>query len=289
VFELTSYLGLFAVSFGAATLLPDDQDALINAIAEVNATTVVVLQSGGPVTMPWLSRVPAVLAAWYPGSGGGAAISGVLFGRVNSSGRLPVTFPASESQLPRPTQIDPQTTTSNPGMPRIGSLIPIDYDIEGADVGHRWYNREGLKPLFPFGFGLSYTRFSFSGLQVSSQERLKVSVQVANVGDREGSTTVQLYVAKVGANGYAKRLAAFEKVQLSAGQSSTVELNLEPRILASYIETGNTGQFRISPGEYRVWAAEHALDERLSGDLTIEAFRDILALGDPAQYETLSD
>jgi beta-glucosidase len=251
--------------------LPDEQDALITAISEVNDTTVVVLQSGGPVTMPWLNRVPAVLAAWYPGSGGGPAIAGVLFGRVNPSGRLPVTFPADESQLPRPTQIDPQTTTSNPGMPRIGSIIPIDYDIEGSDVGYRWFDREGLKPLFPFGFGLSYTRFSFSGLQVSSLERLTASVQVANVGNREGSTTVQIYVARLGANGYAKRLAGFAKVKLNAGHSENVELNLEPRILAEYIEEGAAGQFRISPGEYRVWAAEDALDERVSCDLTIGA------------------
>jgi beta-glucosidase len=123
--------------------------------------------------------------------------------------------------------------------------------------------------LFPFGFGLSYTEFSYSELRIASQERLSVSVQVSNVGDRAGSTVLQIYVSRLGTNGYAKRLAGFTKVELSAGQSTNVELSLEPRILAEYLEAGEAGQFRISPGEYRVWAAEHALDERLGCDFSI--------------------
>jgi beta-glucosidase len=251
--------------------LPDQQDELISAVAAANPATIVVLQSGGPVTMPWLAEVPAVLAAWYPGSGGGPAIAGVLFGRVNPSGRLPVTFPADEGQLPRPGQIDPQTTTSNPGMPRKGPIIDIDYNIEGADVGYRWFARQGLTPLFPFGFGLSYTPFEFSGLSVGQHPRISVALQVTNLGEREGAVVVQVYVARLGPDGYAKRLAGFAKVPLAAGQRSSVEIGLEPRVLASY--DLEQGAFVLQAGRYRLWAAEHALDESLSVDLEITQAR----------------
>ncbi|WP_226506036.1 glycoside hydrolase family 3 C-terminal domain-containing protein [Pseudomonas sp. MWU16-30317] len=245
--------------------LDGNQDALIEAVAAANRNTIVVLQTGGPVLLPWLDNVAAVLAAWYPGSGGAPAVAGVLFGRVNPSGRLPITFPASESQLPRPEQIDPATTTSNPGMPRKGEIIPINYDIEGSDVGYRWYARQRLKPLLPFGFGLSYSTFEFSDLRVN--EPGKVSVRVNNTGPRAGATTLQLYIAKTGEDGFAKRLAGFEKVFLAAGEQADVEVQLEPRILARFEEGG----FVIGPGNYRVWAADDAEDERLGVTVTLHA------------------
>lgn len=244
--------------------LPGDQDALIAAVAGANANTIVVLQSGGPVLMPWLDAVAGVLAAWYPGAGGGPAIAGVLYGRVNPSGRLPVTFPASEAQLPRPEQLDPTTTTSNPGMPRKGPIVPIDYDIEGSDVGYRWFAREGLKPLFPFGFGLSYSRFELSELRVDEADPFEVSVTVANRGERAGAIAVQIYVALPG--GFAKRLAGFSKVQLEAGEQTEVRILLERRLFARY----EGGGFAIAPGSYRIWAAEHAGDERLVTELTLD-------------------
>ncbi|MEM8515005.1 beta-glucosidase-like glycosyl hydrolase [Massilia sp. MP_M2] len=114
------------------------------------------------------------------------AVAGVLLGRVNPSGRLPVTFPASEAQLPRPGQIDPETTASNPATPRKGGIIPLDYDIEGSDVGYRWFAREGHEPLFPFGFGLSYTTLELTGLQLSVNGRYTASVEVTNAGTRTG-------------------------------------------------------------------------------------------------------
>ncbi|MDQ2819718.1 MAG: glycoside hydrolase family 3 C-terminal domain-containing protein [Pseudomonadota bacterium] len=241
--------------------LPDDQDALISAVAGVNPATIVVLQSGGPVAMPWRADVAAILAAWYPGSGGGPAIAGVLFGRVNPSGRLPVTFPADEQQLPRPVQTDPDTTTSNPGMPRKGDILAIDYDIEGSDVGYRWFAREKLTPLFPFGFGLSYTTFALSALRVTG---FKASVQVANTGARTGAVVVQVYVEKLGDDGFVKRLAGFAKLTLASGHRSIADIDLEPRIVARYTDTG----FTIAPGTYRVWAAPHALDDTLWQDCT---------------------
>jgi beta-glucosidase len=245
--------------------LPDRQDALIEAVAQRNPNTIVVLQTGGPVLMPWLNSVAAVLAAWYPGSGGGPAIAGVLFGRVNPSGRLPVTFPASEAQLPRPEQIDPLNTTSNPATPRKGGIIPIDYDIEGSDVGYRWYAREQLTPLFPFGFGLSYTQFELSQLRVNTD--LSTTVQVANTGAQAGAAVVQIYVAKGGEQGFVKRLAGFQKVMLGPGQQVDIRVPLEPRILARF----DDGQLVIQAGDYQVWAAQDALDEHLQGAFTVDA------------------
>ena len=255
--------------------LPDDQDALIEAIAGVNQATIVVIQSGGPVTMPWRDSVAAILAAWYPGSGGGPAVAGVLFGRVNPSGRLPVTFPASEAQLPRPGQIDPETTTSNPGTPRKGGIIPLDYDIDGSDVGYRWFAREGHRPLFPFGFGLSYTTFALSGLHVNVDGRYTASVEVANTGARTGAVVVQIYVAKRGANGFVKRLAGFTKTTLAAGERSSIEIDLEPRILARYRVGSDAPGFAIEPGVYRVWAAQHAGDDTLWQDIGFDEARRI--------------
>lgn len=255
--------------------LPDDQDALIAAIAGVNPATIVVIQSGGPVTMPWRDNVAAILAAWYPGSGGGPAVAGVLFGRVNPSGRLPVTFPASEAQLPRPEQIDPETTTSNPATPRKGAIIPLDYDIDGSDVGYRWFAREGHQPLFPFGFGLSYTTFELAGLRVGVDGRYTASVEVTNTGARTGAVVVQIYVARQGADGFVKRLAGFTKTTLAAGKRGSVEIDLEPRILARYQVGGDAPGFAIESGLYRVWAAQHAGDDALWQDVAIEEARRI--------------
>ena len=247
--------------------LPGEQDALIGALARVHPATIVVVQTGGAVTMPWREDVAAILLAWYPGSGGGPAIAGVLFGRVNPSGRLPLTFPASAEQLPRPVQIDPDTTTSNPATPRKGGILAIDYDIEGSDVGYRWFARRQLTPLFPFGFGLSYTRFEIASLHVNAQ--CKATVQVANVGARAGALVVQLYVAKPGAGGFVKRLAGFAKVPLAAGQRSNVTIDLEPRIFARYGEVDGVAGFHIAPGSYRVWAAHHAGDDDVCQDIVL--------------------
>ncbi|MFC6479138.1 glycoside hydrolase family 3 C-terminal domain-containing protein [Pseudomonas asuensis] len=171
--------------------LPDNQDALIEAVAKANPRTTVVLETGGPVKMPWLNRVPAVLEAWYSGAKGGEAIAGVLFGRVNPSGRLPVTFPQDESQLPRPTMRDPSTTTSSPFVIP-DEFFSENYNIEGADVGYKWYEREGKKPLFPFGYGLSYTQFKYSNLRAETHGRkLVLSMDVTNRGKAKGIDTPQ--------------------------------------------------------------------------------------------------
>jgi len=224
--------------------LPEGQDALIAAVAAANPHTVVVLETGNPVTMPWLGAVPAVLEAWYPGARGGDAIASVLFGQTNPSGRLPVTFPAGTDQLPR-HEIDGYATlepnfAGDPPTP--DTKVSTNYDIEGSDVGYRWFARTGAKPLFPFGYGLSYTSFASSGLKVDG---LHASLTVANTGARAGADVAQVYL--VSRNGTAKqRLVGFQRVELAAGASSKVDLTIDPRLLADWKDGGWT----LPAGDY---------------------------------------
>lgn len=212
--------------------LPDGQDALIAAVAEANPNTIVVLETGGPVLMPWLEKSAAVIEAWYPGARGGEAIASVLFGETNPGGRLPITFPASLDHLPRPKLdgsdwLEPNFTGDPPSP---DSKLVADYDIEGADLGYRWNARKGHKALFPFGHGLSYTTFTTSGLKIAGG---KASFTVANTGQREGDEVAQLYL--VTRNGERKqRLAAFQRVSLQPGASKRVSIDIDPRILADW-------------------------------------------------------
>ena len=239
--------------------LQDGQNALIDAVASANPRTVVVLESGGPVVMPWLEKVSAVLAVFYPGSGGGPAIAGVLFGRVNPSGRLPLTFPASESQLPRPEQRDPDTSTSDPGQSTAYPVFHVDYDIEGADVGYRWFAREGHAPLFPFGFGLSYSRFELSELAATVEEAgLVVCVTVRNIGARAGAAVPQVYVGMAGTGGFADRLAGFQRVVLEAGERRSIVIDCEARIMARFDVEAQ--RFIVEGGRYAVRVGQYAGD-----------------------------
>jgi beta-glucosidase len=172
--------------------LPNGQDALIAAVA-ANPRTIVVLETGNPVDMPWLDKVPAVVEAWYGGSRGGDAIASVLFGETNPSGRLPITFPARASQLPRPVvdgYWDLETNFAG-DPPTPDTKLLANYNIEGSDVGYRWFARKGEKALFPFGHGLSYTSFAADGLSVKG---LSASFTVKNTGAREGAYVAQLYL-----------------------------------------------------------------------------------------------
>jgi beta-glucosidase len=208
-------------SIDTSLTLPDNQDALIEAVASANPRTAVVLETGGPVFMPWLDKVSAVLEAWHPGSGGGQAIGDVLFGRTNPSGRLPVTFPKSLDQLPRP-KLD------GVGVPD-GQTFDVDYRIEGAAVGYKWFDKKGLEPLFPFGFGLSYTRFAYSDLKVADDHgRLVASFTVKNAGPVAGQDTPQLYASDKGACGWEapKRLIGWTKLALQPGESRTVQVEI---------------------------------------------------------------
>jgi beta-glucosidase len=228
----------------ASLSLPKNQDATIAAAAKAGKPTVVVLETGGPVTMPWLNDVGAVLQAWYPGTSGGEAIARVLTGEVDATGRLPVTFPASEAQLPRPKlDGDPKTPDA---------LFSVDYSIEGAAVGYKWFDRKGLKPLFPFGHGLSYTSFAYSDLKTSTANgQLTVAFKVTNTGKRAGKDVPQVYVSpKAGGWEAPRRLAGFQKVDLAPGASQTVTLAVDPRLLATWDEKAHG--WKVAAGDYEV-------------------------------------
>ncbi len=232
--------------------LDEDQDALISALAAANSKTIVVLETGGPVSMPWLGKIPAVLEAWYPGSSGGEAIARVLTGEVDPSGRLPLTFPRSLDQLPRP-RLD--------GFPeQRNARISVDYRIEGAAVGYKWFDRGGLEPLFPFGHGLSYSRFRPSEFDaVVENGRVHVRFAVKNTGDRAGKYVAQVYVSPVGdATGLGwespKRLCGFRKVSLNRGESGEVSLSIEPRMLAVYDDATRSWVIREADYEFALSA-----------------------------------
>ena len=240
--------------------LPDDQDQLIAAVARANKRTIVVLETGGPVLMPWLDQVAGVVEAWYLGSQGGPAIARVLSGAVNPSGHLPVTFPRGLEQLPRAKSAGVDTPD--------GTRFEVRYD-EGAAVGYRWYAKKGLKPLFPFGHGLSYTTFTQSKLAARVEGgELKVSFTVNNTGRRSGKSVAQVYVSpEAGGWEAPKRLGAFAKVDLAPGASQALTLTVEPRLLANY-EPGRQA-FRIAPGAYRVTLATSAIDAGQSVSVTL--------------------
>lgn len=256
---------VFATQWTAEALdfsltLPGDQDRLIEAVAHANPHTVVVLETGGPVLMPWLSRVAAVVEAWYPGSEGGGAIARVLSGAVNPSGALPVSFPRSLDQLPRPR-------IAGEGLPA-GQTFDVHYD-EGAAVGYRWYEKQGKEPLFAFGHGLSFTTFGAEGLAAALDgAELHVSFRVRNTGLRAGAHVVQIFVAPVAGGWEApRRLGAFAKVALEAGASQEVSVRVDPRLLAMY-EPARHG-FHVAAGSYRISLASSARDPGTSVLITL--------------------
>lgn len=227
--------------------LPGGQDDVIVAVAKANPNVVVVLQTGGPVMMPWQRDVGAIVEAWYPGARGGEAIAAVLFGDVNPSGRLPVTFPASVAQLPRPAL--PGADSVEPdfaGYGRPGQTLDIDYNIEGADVGYRWFARKAEKPLYPFGFGLSYTRFDRSGLAVTGGAEPTASFTLRNKGAREGADVGQVYLVET-PQGKTRRLVAFSRIELKPGEARTAKVPIDPRLLAEWTPKG----WKITGGTYR--------------------------------------
>ncbi|QNQ08741.1 beta-glucosidase [Sphingomonas alpina] len=255
--------------------LPYGQDALIAAIAAAQPRTVAVLETGGPVLMPWLDQVPAVVQAWYPGQRGGPAIANILTGRVNPSGRLPITFPAAASQAPRAVPVGLDTLTSleaqaaaNPANAAQYQLksYPVDY-VEGADVGYRWYERKNQRPMFAFGHGLSYTSFAYRNPVVHGGKALSISFEVVNTGRKAGVDVPQIYVARDG-SAAPMRLAAFTRISLKPGEARRVTLTAEPRIVADY-DTKLPG-WRIVGGRYRIALARDATDRTLVSTTTLD-------------------
>lgn len=218
--------------------LPEGQDDLIAKLVAANPRTVVVLETGNPTAMPWLERSAAVVQAWFSGQRGGEAIADVISGKVNPSGRLPMTFPRDAAQSPRPV-------VPGLGLPDEGVDFQVDYH-EGADVGYRWYARTGAEPLFAFGHGLSYTRFEHNAPSVdTARGRIGASVVVRNAGARAGSDVPQLYLVAI--NGKpVRRLAGFARVDLLPGETVRADINVDPRLIADWVD----GRWVQAGGEY---------------------------------------
>jgi beta-glucosidase len=236
--------------------LSEDQDALATAVLAANPHTIVVLKNGGPVLMPWADQAPAILEAWYPGEEDGPAVASVLFGAVNPSGKLPITFPKRDADLPQ------QTVEQYPG---IGNTANYS---EGLLVGYRWYDAKNIEPLFPFGHGLSYTTFAYSDLKVgplTGATNVMVELDLSNTGSRAGAEVVQLYVGLPSLPDVPqppRQLKGFRRVELAAGQSAHVIMTLDARAL-SYWDAASHG-WKIAPGTYTVWAASSSRDLRLT-------------------------
>jgi len=241
--------------------LPWGQDAVIDAVANANPNTVVVLETGNPVLMPWSDKVKAIAEAWYPGQAGGRAIAEVLTGVVSPSGRLPITFPASLTQTPRPEL---------PGLgSEWGTPTTIEYN-EGAEVGYRWFSKQDEQPLFAFGHGLSYTTFEYSDLTVEGGDTITARFAVTNTGTRSGADVPQLYLTRAAAEDR-MRLLGFERVELAPSESREVTVLADPRLLARY--DGDAREWHIESGDYNVALGRAADDIVLSTSAAVRERR----------------
>ena len=229
-----------------------DQDALISAVAAANPNTIVVMENNTAKVMPWLANVKAVLEAWFPGQKGGEAIANLLFGTVNPSGKLPLTFPASVNDLPRPVIDQPPDTTTP---------FNVDYTIDGYNVGYKWYDTQGKTPLFPFGFGLSYTTFSINNPQLSSTTTgssvgFQVSFDLQNTGTRDGAEVAQLYLQLPASTNESRRLVGWAKTTVAAGQtqpSITIQINANDSSHPLGYWNTATNSWTIASGTYTVY------------------------------------
>jgi len=238
--------------------LPDNQDALIEAVAAANPHTIVVVESGGAVLMPWIDKVAGVVEAWYPGIRGSQAIANLLFGDVNPSGKLPLTFPKSEADLPHPMHLAPPKPDADHPVPKlagapgiigmamgIGPFFDVNYD-EGLKVGYKWYDAEKKPVLFPFGFGMSYTSFGYSGLSVTPGESTTVSFTLKNTGKRAGMDTAEVYASLPDAAGEPpNRLVGWTKVELAPGESKQVSVAVSREMLSVFDEASDA--WKLTP------------------------------------------
>ena len=245
--------------------LPGKQNELIAAVAAANPNTIVVLETGGPVTMPWLDQVAGVVETFYAGNGGAAALARILYGEIDPSGRLPVTFPIAESQLPHPIimgQRPDQHIVATKGTP---TLYDVIYQ-EGARVGYRWFEDQKLEPLFPFGYGLSYTNFAYENLKLTGAATIKAEFDIRNTGTRPGKTVAQVYVKPPFGP---TRLIGFEKVALNPGETRHVTLYADKRLIAMFDADAN--QWTVAEGDYQVRLGASATDKAATGTVHVNA------------------
>lgn len=241
--------------------LPEDQNQLVAAIAKANPRTIVVVKSGSAILMPWIDSVPAVLEAWYPGEEDGAAVAAVLLGDVDPSGKLPLSFPRSVDQ----------TLAANPEQyPGVDGEV---HYTEGLDVGYRAYAAHNATPLFPFGFGLSYTQFKFDGIGVKQQpgNHATVTFTLTNTGQRAGADVAQLYLGYPSiaeGNEPPLELKAFQKVVLKPGESKKVALELDARSFSYWSEKAHAWQ--LAPGDFQIMVGDSSADTPLKANLTIQ-------------------
>jgi len=242
----------------ASLNLPNNQDALISAVAAANPHTIVVLNNNSAILMPWLNQVAAVFEGFYDGQGWGKAIAALLFGDVNPSGHLPVTFPTSLSAVPA------NTTAQWPG-----TNGQVQYS-EGLDIGYRWYDANNVTPLFPFGFGLSYTTFSYGNLQVGAINNgtATVTATVTNTGSRAGTDVAQLYIGQPAGNGEPPhQLQGFQRITLNPGASGTVTFTLPMKAFAHWDTTSNA--WVANSGNYQILVGDSSRNLPLSGTETV--------------------
>jgi beta-glucosidase len=252
--------------------LPDNQDALIEAVAAANPHTVVVLETGTAVTMPWIGKVAGVVEAWYAGSAGHTALANVLTGEVNATGKLAMTFPKSDADLPHP--VIPALSKEDEGAgsgsvddrAHIRSKYTVTYD-EGLKVGYKWYEAEHKEPLFPFGFGLSYTTYAYSGLKVDDATK-SVTFTVKNTGKRAGAEIAQVYATIPVADEPFKRLVGWQRVELGPGETKTVTMAVDPRVILVFDEKTET--WSLPTGAYKIVAGPSSAETPLTGTMQIQ-------------------
>ena len=248
--------------------LPENQDALIEQVAAANPHTIVVLETGTAVVMPWIDKVSGVLEAWYAGSKGEDAVANILFGKVNPSAKLPMTFPLGVADLPHPVLVKPPAAGEGAGQTLksedFKATFSVHYD-EGLKVGYKWYDAEKKPVLFPFGFGLSYTTYNYSGLTATPGN---VTFTVKNTGARAGAEIAEVYVALPAEAGEPpKRLAAFNKLQLNPGESREVSLAINPRELSIYDEASDS--WKQLPGRYNFMVGGSSQDLPLHQEISL--------------------
>jgi len=246
--------------------LDGNGDALIAAVAAANPNTVAVLETGSATDMPWLSSVKGVIQAWYPGEQGGTALARLIYGDANFSGKLPITFPKSLAETPTNTPAQyPGLVNGQVARPAGDKSIRQVQYSEGLAIGYKWYQSNGVEPLFPFGYGLSYTAFDYSKLQLApavinkANTSLKVSFTVTNTGKTTGTTTPQVYLTLPASTGEpGSRLVSFEPVTLRGGESKRVTVTIDPTSVdkpLSYYSTA-ANAWTTAPGTYRVTAGD---------------------------------
>jgi beta-glucosidase len=240
--------------------LPNGQDALFDAVLNANPNNIVILQTGNPVAMPWRDKAKAIIQAWYQGQSGATAIAEIVAGKVNPSGRLPMTWYVNVEQTPHPTLV---------GANLVPDTQPITVDYkEGAEIGYRWMSRTGQVPTYPFGHGLSYTSFTYSDFAVKGGDTVSASLTVTNTGQRAGADVPQIYLT-LAPGEKRERLLGFERVELKPGESRRIAITADPRLLARFDST--TGTWKIASGKYTIAAGKDSQTFSATADTELQA------------------